>query len=478
VVTAAIRWGEIGVAEESRVEESGELAEILTVVPAVVDRREVTVFLAQPDGGYRPAAEPLPLPLSVISLEAGPPAVPLLALTDQGVSALRLAGGELRLEPLLEEPPVLAGAGAFLPGLGLLRRLTGDELPELLLPGRRGLAVFRGTAQGFSRRPAALFPVPGEAAGRAGPLERLYPLPAVQDVTGDGLPDLVFRDPRQGWNRVRVMVNDRQGRFRKPIELAVRRGGAGSPEGVFFGDLDGDGRAELVTRQEMAPAGGSLRKEMAAAREPKSRLRLYRVGADFKVAAKPYQTLEVTGYGIEGGAPLLLGLRDLNGDGRLDLATATLDLTFFKALRSLATRRLDVGVELRLWCQGTGGMLRPVGRRGPEGRFRFDLNDVKLAQVALFSGDFDGDGRPDFLAAGKGRQVAIHRGRPDCSFPAKPDLALELAEEPRDVTLLQARDLDGDGRADLAIAQPGPPGEPGFSRPARLDLYLSRAVAR
>lgn len=69
--------------------------------------------------------------------------------------------------------------------------------------------------------------------------------------------------------------------------------------------------------------------------------------------------------------------------------------------------------------------------------------------------------------------MTIHRGRADCSFPSAPDTAFDLRAEPRDLSLVQIRDLDGDGRSDLMIVQPQPAAEDAFVPPVRLDLYLS-----
>jgi hypothetical protein len=48
-----------------------------------------------------------------------------------------------------------------------------------------------------------------------------------------------------------------------------------------------------------------------------------------------------------------------------------------------------------------------------------------------------------------------------------------LADEPLDLSLVQVRDLDGDGRADLMVTQPEGRREMGVTPRARLDLYLS-----
>ncbi|HEY4595862.1 MAG TPA: VCBS repeat-containing protein, partial [Thermoanaerobaculia bacterium] len=138
-----------------------------------------------------------------------------------------------------------------------------------------------------------------------------------------------------------------------------------------------------------------------------------------------------------------------------------------------ATKRLTVGLDFHVWCQEKDGGFRQVKGLDLSGTFRVDLNDLRVSQLSLFSGDFDGDGRADFVQIGRGKRVTIHKGRPDCSFPADPDMAFDLREEPRDLALVRIRDLDGDGRADLYVIHPQRAVEEGFVPPVRMDLYLS-----
>jgi hypothetical protein len=76
--------------------------------PADACAQAARAFLALPSGGYRPAGPPLALPTSVLSAEAGPETHPVVALTDDGLSEIRLndasGGPTLTLEPLLDEP--------------------------------------------------------------------------------------------------------------------------------------------------------------------------------------------------------------------------------------------------------------------------------------------------------------------------------------------------------------------------------------
>ncbi len=92
VVVAYNQWEEMAVTESSRMEGIDELVEVMTVVPQLLDRREVRVYRSRSDGTYEPPRS-LALPLSVLALEAGPPGMPVVALTDDGASALALRGG-------------------------------------------------------------------------------------------------------------------------------------------------------------------------------------------------------------------------------------------------------------------------------------------------------------------------------------------------------------------------------------------------
>jgi hypothetical protein len=476
VVVNVSEWTQKEVQNSSEMSQVKGLVDAMTVIPAIDDRREVRVFLGRPDGGYR-ALAPMVLPVSVLAMEAGPAGTPVIALTDEGVSALRMGPGEtVRLEPLIADPPVLAGSGTFVSKMGLMHDVDGDGILDLLLPARDGLAVYLGTAAGLSTKAAARLPVPGEAYSSADELRHGYPLPEVADADGDGRPDLVFQDPEHLWERVWVVRNAGGGRFLPAVEVALpaRAAAAGqhAEKAVFFGDVDGDGIAEVVTSQDVNPKAKGMRAEIHQANEPLNRYRFYHLDRELKVAAQPYLTMDAPGYAFE-GEELAGGLQDLNGDRRLDLLTVTLDLSVWKAMRVLVTKSLNLKLDFHVWCQEKTGGFRAVNGLDLAGHFRINLNDLKMNQLALFAGDFDGDGRADFVQLGRGKEVSVHLGRPDCSFPADPDYVLKLRDEPKDIALVQVRDLDGDGRADVMIVDPRPPAEPGLAPPMRLDLYLS-----
>ncbi len=189
VAVATNQWDEVAITESSTMDDVKGLVDVMTIVPAVIDRREVRFYRALPGGTYAPPVS-LALPLSVLSLEAGPPGTPVIALTDAGVSVLRFdPPGTLRLEPWIADPPVMAGTGNFLGDLNLMQDVNGDDLPDLILPARDGIAIYLARPEkGLARNAASRLAVPGEAFRSARDLEHRYPLPEVADVTGDGRP--------------------------------------------------------------------------------------------------------------------------------------------------------------------------------------------------------------------------------------------------------------------------------------------------
>jgi len=480
VVVAYTEWDQIDIQEVSEMQGVEGLVEVLTVIPALTDRRELWVFRATEDGGYEPLTEALPLELSVLSLAATSDGSKIVALTDQGVSLLRFRGeGEgpqLELVRWLEEEPVMAGSGAFLPNLELLHDLDGDGEEDLLLPTAKGVAVFLGPLGNGPGDLVSLSRLPGETIQVHGEVILHYPMPVARQVDGDRLPDLLVPDLKHDWQRFHLLRSAGAGRFLPPLRLPAGDDLV-TPPIVYFGDLDGDGVAEYVTEEDLADDDAGMRKEIRQAKRPPVRYRLHRSRQNFEMEAEPYEQFEVIGYAFEEGDsefPLPAGFQDLDGDGRQDLITITLEFSLLKALSILATQRINIGLDFHVWCQAASGRFEPVKDLDLSGRFRLNLKDLRIGQLSQFAGDFDGDGRTDFVQIGRGRKVTIHRGGDGCRFPAQPDLSIRLLEEPKDLSLVQVRDLDGDGKADLMVTQPEVRQELDVTPGARLDLYLSR----
>jgi hypothetical protein len=499
VVIAFTRWGEVGIEESIKMDDIEGLVEVLTVIPALVDRRELRVFLGRPGGGFDPASRSVTIEPSVLSLEEGPPGAPVIALTDEGISALRLQDGNLSFEPLIQERPVLAGTATFLPNLGLVKDLDGNGKTDVLLPTAEGASVYLSGPDGLRSEPASRlrFPLAGLQGRSRRTLSHFHPLPEIRDVDGDKLPDLVLRHASGAWDGFRVLRNQGGGRFAAAVaplgeHKEERPNQTETPVVTFFGDLDGDGRAEYVTQEERGPGeDAGMRKEMQHAKRPKFLFRVHRSRPDLGMEPKPFQQFEAEGYAFDTGGDndrgrddddgevsvgmkMPGGFQDLNGDGRMDLIALTLDFSMLQAVKVLTVQRIGIGIDFHVQCQGPGSKFAPVKGLDLSGKFNLNLKNLKIGQISQFAGDFDGDGRSDFTQMGRGKSVTIHRGRADCSYPAQPDLSLELREAPRDLALVQVRDLDGDELTDLMVIQPQVIKEANVTPPVRLDLYLSR----
>lgn len=506
---AYTEWDQIGVSEEVSMDNVDGLVEMLTIVPALTDRRELRVWLAQSNGSFEPSGSPLPIDLSVLSLFEGPAELGVVALTDDGLSRLVLDGGAPRLDPVLDEPPVIAGTATLLPNLGLVHQLDGPgDVPhgnDLLLPTEQGLVLYHATAEG-GLRPGQRLRLPFDGLDLGSGRTRYVPLPEVRDVDGDQRPDLLVAHPEKGLRQLRVLPNPAAHPFAETLRPLGGKGDDGdgddghdaadetadaggketdggwsNDEVVFFGDLDGDGHAELVTHRDLSDPDAGARQEIREAKIPPVLIRYFHTGEGLVPEPTPYHELEAIGYGFEtsdgegddGPAALPGGFQDLDGDGRLDLVTITLDFSMLQAMRILATHRISLGIDFHLWCQRDDGGFEPVTGLDLSGKFRFDLDDLRIGQLSQFAGDFDGDGRADFVQLGRGKRVSIHRGADGCRYPNAPDLAFDLEAAPRDLGLVRVRDLDGDGLADLMVIQPQKVTEPGVTPPVRLDLYLS-----
>jgi hypothetical protein len=570
VVVASTSWGEVGFEEPMQVDEGGTFVDVLTVVPTVLDRRELLLFrgagivrsqgsqgssageggASSPGGGFALQPVRLELPSDVHAIAAGPPSAPLLAWTDHGVAEIVVSAAAvpestettettesgqspgLELAPRIVARTIFAGSSSFLARSGLIHDLDGDGALDVFVPVAGGLAVHLSSADGLASVPASLVAPPDEdpvesaapaavgspEEGRSGRRDRASPaadaagsrrgvvrevlLPEVLDLNGDGWPDLLYRDPASSRDELRVRLNLGAGRFGRSFDplpgwsaeavaastaaAADTDDDAPSREVVWLGDLDGDGGAEVVTSLEIASGKDSMRAELAEAKRPHARIRVHALGADGRWNPAPKAEFPVEGYVFEGGGrdddeesgegggiSFPSGVRDLDGDGKLDLVALTLDFSLFEAMRVLATKSFKLGLDFGIYRQGEGLSFRPVTGLDLAGELRLRLDSVSLGQISSFSGDFDGDGRADFVQLGRGRKVTIHRGQAGARYASEPDLAILLEREPLDVALVAVADLDGDGRSDLSVTQPV--GGKAIGARAALDLYLSAA---
>jgi hypothetical protein len=232
---------------------------------------------------------------------------------------------------------------------------------------------------------------------------------AAGDVTGDGRPDLVLPFSNYyGDNGAYVFVNGGAGRLvRRARFLSTGQ----PPVAAALADLNGDGTLDLVTANDGDEtnrlADGSV-SVFLGGRGGFGRRHDYPIG---------------------GGADGLV-VRDLNGDGKPDVAVS----------------------------RGEAGPFVSVLLNCGDGTFasKRDYRAARRFAEAVAVADVDGDGRPDLLVANGGHGMSWLLNRGDGTFGARVVLV------PREKVLsLATGDLNGDGRADvLAQTDYGSPHAP------------------
>ncbi|WP_328853211.1 VCBS repeat-containing protein [Micromonospora globbae] len=215
---------------------------------------------------------------------------------------------------------------------------------------------------------------------------------AIADVNGDGRADLVTANLG---GTVATALGRGDGRFRAPQHIDL--GGSSNPWAVVAEDLDGDHDVDVA----VSLTGRS--QVQVLLNDGRGRLTLG-------------QTVSLEYSDFEG-----LRAADLNGDGLVDLVGS----------ENFAGR---VGILL-----GTGG-----GAFGPLQRIEL-INDTSRVVVD----DYNSDGRPDIVAA-RGSSYAdsgwLLLGNGDGTFAEPRTIPVRWAET------VAGGDFDGDGRADLAFA--------------------------
>jgi hypothetical protein len=283
------------------------------------------------------------------------------------------------------------------PGSIALGDLNQDAKPDLLIASGRGIVMLFGQGDGrFLAAPASPVPVPEH------PNEMV-----LRDFNGDGKPDLALASHDS--YGVMLMFGDGAGGFALAPHSPVimKEGLSPHTHGLDAGDLNGDGKLDLVTvnsdDSDVSVAFGDGAGGFT------------RAPAAFPVGPSPY--------------PGALG--DVNGDGHLDIiATATSRRT---REEEAATRALTV-----LLNDGRGAF---TGRSVP-------IRTV-LPWFAAVS-DVNSDGKSDLLAThAERRELTVVLGDGNGGFTEAPGSPINLG---RSAWRMAVLDFNADGKADVAAA--------------------------
>jgi hypothetical protein len=281
--------------------------------------------------------------------------------------------------------PTNEGGGFTGPVTPVVADLTGDGIPDLIYPDyvARDVGVRLGNGDG-TFGPLSTFPV-GAGAHSV----------AVLDASGDGIPDLVVGNAVD--NTVSVLLGNGNGTFQPQRVYPV----GFDPYFLTVADLTGDGIQEVIT----------------ANRGDNTISVLLGNGDGTFSAARAYPT---------GSAPRGIAAADFNGDGKVDIVTAN----------------QGDGTATISWGNGDGTFALGSEQSAP-------APTLRPFQVVV--ADVNGDGIPDIVTANRSdNSVSVLLGNRDGSFQTKETFA--TGRLPISVAVA---DLRGDGIEDIVTANYG-----------------------
>jgi len=273
-------------------------------------------------------------------------------------------------------------------------------------------------------------------------VESSYPLKATQvyvatgDLNGDGKLDLVVGSTATGAGGIiEVMLGNGDGTFQAPATFPT---GATTP--IAIADFNQDGKPDIAALNSNSTSGGIS-------------ILLGNGDGTFQ----PYKIYPANDQ------PNSIAIGDFNADGKLDIAVAGTNVTVLLANGdgtfqapveyaagtnpfSLITGDFNRDGHLDLIANSSSGIVLLLGNG--DGSFQKPIL-ITGPNGPLVTADFNGDGILD-LAAANGADVYILLGNGDGTF--KPPVAYAAGQSARSVVI---GDFNGDGKVDLAMADYG-----------------------
>lgn len=290
------------------------------------------------------------------------------------------------------------------------------------------------------------------------------------DLNSDGYLDLVAYDPNN--YQVLTWLNNGDGSFKQP-QIFVLNSNLGTPAGVAIGDVNGDGKPDVVAAYStfLSRTSGTLAIQPFLGKGD---------GTFSTSAAGQTFNFPTSAAQLPGTNPIALG--DLNGDGKLDLAIAnvgqtsqtTATLSVFTAvgngngtfgalstnpvisadfsgfiLQTSGVEILDVNNDGKLDIAadlGTNNVYAALGNG--QGTFASQVSSPFQSSSGTVFADMNGDGFPDAITEGNGN-VGIFLGKGNGTF-STPPLDTYCVTDLFNGPGIATADFNGDGKVDLA----------------------------
>ncbi|UCC14918.1 MAG: VCBS repeat-containing protein [Gammaproteobacteria bacterium] len=388
-------------------------------------------------------------------------------LDESGVSTLDPASGEL--SRVVDVASVYHGSPSLGPARSdFVRDVDGDEADDILVPQFEGWLLARQRGGGFDHYLLKARPRVTVYETRISYQPRL---PQIGDMDGDGLNDLVFLIDTEFVSFIQESPglfsgDGRRDQVDAPLATEKQRAQWQRDDGQIdqseleieevelVKDFDGDGILDLLTDRSISEGVFNRRSEY----------HLYlgrRDGSSVRYAAEPDGSITSDGVQFD---PIVM---DVDGDGRLDIATPSTRLSVTRIVGALFSGRM--GVDLNVYRMRPGGQYPQESDYRTRFKVEFDLKTGLTRYPAVAIADFDGDGSAELLLQEDADELTLYSGIANPTLFGDTGRTFPLSL-PRNGQMVETRDLDGDGRSDLLVRY-GP--ADGAERERELRMMLS-----
>ncbi len=414
--------------------------------------RFLTVFWQSGDKGFNDEARTTwTIPREVAAVDVGDVKPDrgreLVFITEKGVSwapAARSGIGSL-VEMFTVQSVVAIASDRHVPYYNFVRDYTGDGKDDILVCGFDGtLVAVQESGYRFSTKKINLkpdieifaFDIKELMQSPENPFFRVaYSVPQVfsEDYDADGLNDLLvsFR------SKVLIFAQDNNGFSADPvrsykidlIEEEDTRMRRHQPPNVEFGDIDQDGKVDVVVHQAINKPG-----------RMESRNVLF--WGRSRNIEKGVPDIE---FITENTALAGAFITDANGDGLLDIMMPTHPMSIWSAVPILVTQ--EISVDWAYFIQKPDHTFSPSPDRVTTTDLKFNMRKVRLESgIPNVVGDFNGDGLPDQVLGEEENILGITlRDRDGNAMDPKEKVEIPVSIFNRVV------DLNADGLSDIVI---------------------------